>query len=69
MASAKTYGNLIGGKFVPAKSGKTFENLSPADTSDVVGVFASSEAADVRHGGWYLRRSGLRSSTAPASCC
>ena len=47
MASAKTYGNLIGGKFVPAKSGKTFENLSPADTSDVVGVFASSEAADV----------------------
>ena len=47
MASAKTYGNLIGGKYVPAKSGKTFENLSPADTSDVVGVFASSEAADV----------------------
>ena len=47
MASAKTYGNLIGGKFVPAKSGKTFENLSPADTSDVVGVFASSDAADV----------------------
>jgi alpha-ketoglutaric semialdehyde dehydrogenase len=47
MASVKTYGNLIGGKFVPAKSGKTFENLSPADTSDIVGVFASSEAADV----------------------
>src|ERR1700723_446299 len=47
MASAKTYGNLIGGKYVPAKSGKTFENLSPADTSDVVGIFASSEAADV----------------------
>ncbi len=47
MASAKTYGNLIGGKFVPAKSGKTFENLNPADTSDVVGIFASSEAADV----------------------
>ncbi len=47
MASAKTYGNLIGGKFVPAKSGKTFENLNPADTSDVVGVFASSDAADV----------------------
>src|SRR6202041_1657808 len=47
MASAKTYGNLIGGKYVPAKSGKTFENLSPADTSDVVGIFASSETADV----------------------
>ena len=47
MASAKTCGNLIGGKFVPAKSGKTFENLNPADTSDVVGVFASSDASDV----------------------
>ena len=40
-------GNFIDGKWQPAKSGKTFENLSPADTSDVVGVFASSEAADV----------------------
>src|SRR6201984_295870 len=47
MASAKTCGNLIGGKFVPAKSGKTFENLNPADTTDVVVVFASSDAADV----------------------
>ena len=49
MASAKTYGNLIGGKYVPAKSGKTFENLSPADTSDVVGIFASSEARSEEH--------------------
>src|ERR1700743_525853 len=47
MASAKIYGNLIGGKSVPARSGKTFENLNPADTSDVVGIFASSDAADV----------------------
>jgi acyl-CoA reductase-like NAD-dependent aldehyde dehydrogenase len=47
MASAKTYGNLIGGKFVPARSGKTFENRNPADTSDLVGIFAASDAADV----------------------
>ena len=24
-----TYGNFIGGKFVPALSGRTFENISP----------------------------------------
>jgi acyl-CoA reductase-like NAD-dependent aldehyde dehydrogenase len=47
MASAKSYGNLIGGKFVPARSGKTFENRNPADTSDLVGIFALSDAADV----------------------
>jgi aldehyde dehydrogenase (NAD+) len=47
MSSAKTYGNLIGGKSVPAKSGKTFENLNPADTGDLVGIFPASEAPDV----------------------
>ena len=44
MASAKTYGNLIAGKFVPAKSGKTFENLNPADTSDVVAIASTVSA-------------------------
>jgi acyl-CoA reductase-like NAD-dependent aldehyde dehydrogenase len=44
---AKTYGNLIGGQWVPARSGKTFKNLNPADTSDVVGIFQASDAADV----------------------
>ncbi len=47
MASVKTYGNLIAGKMQPARSGKTFENLNPADTHDVIGVFAASDAADV----------------------
>ncbi len=45
--AVKTYNNLIGGKWVPARSGQTFENLNPADTRDVVGVFPASDAADI----------------------
>jgi len=41
------YKNFINGKFVPAKSGKTYENRNPADTDDLIGVFPSSDAADV----------------------
>ena len=45
--SHTTYQNLIGGEWLPAKSGKTFLNLNPADHSDVVGAFPSSHADDV----------------------
>jgi aldehyde dehydrogenase (NAD+) len=45
---SKTYKNFIGGKWVPARSGKTYENRSPADTSDVVGTFPYSDASDVK---------------------
>src|SRR5690348_5974952 len=48
--SVKTYGNFIGGKFVPSRSGKTFENINPARRDDVVGVFQSSSAEDVDAG-------------------
>ncbi len=44
---ANEYKNFINGKFVPAKSGKTYENRNPADADDLVGVFPSSDAADV----------------------
>lgn len=44
---AKTFGNFVGGEWVPAGSKKTFENRNPADTSQVVGVFADSGAEDV----------------------
>jgi aldehyde dehydrogenase (NAD+) len=44
---ATEYKNFIGGKFVPAKSGKNYENRNPADTDDLVGLFPSSDAADV----------------------
>jgi acyl-CoA reductase-like NAD-dependent aldehyde dehydrogenase len=44
---ANEYKNFINGKFVPAKSGKTYENRNPADTDDLVGVFPSSGPEDV----------------------
>ncbi len=44
---ANEYKNFINGKFVSAKSGKTYENRNPADTDDLIGLFPSSDAADV----------------------
>jgi len=41
------FGNLINGKWVDSVSGKRFTNINPADSSDVVGEFADSVAADV----------------------
>jgi aldehyde dehydrogenase (NAD+) len=42
-----TYHNLIGGQWLPAKSGKTALNINPADHSDIIGAFPLSQAADV----------------------
>jgi alpha-ketoglutaric semialdehyde dehydrogenase len=44
---ARTYGNRIGGEWVPARSGATFTSVSPANRDEVVGEFAASGAADV----------------------
>ena len=41
------FGNFIGGEWRPAESGRTFESRNPADTRDVIGTFAASDAADV----------------------
>jgi alpha-ketoglutaric semialdehyde dehydrogenase len=41
------YKNWIGGKWVAAQTGETFENRNPADTSDLVGVFPASGKKDV----------------------
>ncbi len=43
----ETYGNLIDGEWHSARSGRTFDDLNPADTRDVVGRLAASEAQDV----------------------
>ncbi len=40
-------GNLIGGTYRPAGSGRTFESRNPAHRDDVVGVFPRSDATDV----------------------
>jgi aldehyde dehydrogenase (NAD+) len=42
-----TYRNHIGGEWVPAVSGRTFEDRNPADRDDVLGIFPRSDAADV----------------------
>jgi aldehyde dehydrogenase (NAD+) len=42
-----TYKNLIGGQWVASRSGKTFQNINPANHDDVIGEFPSSEAADI----------------------
>ncbi|HEY6928420.1 MAG TPA: aldehyde dehydrogenase family protein, partial [Thermoanaerobaculia bacterium] len=39
--------NLIGGRWIPAKSGKTFENRNPADKDDLVGTYADSGREEV----------------------
>jgi aldehyde dehydrogenase (NAD+) len=45
--STKTYHNYIGGEWTKAASGEYFENLNPADTTDVVGRFPKSNEEDV----------------------
>ena len=44
---AEAYGNLIDGEWRPARNGKTFDDRNPADTRDVVGRLAASDAQDV----------------------
>jgi aldehyde dehydrogenase (NAD+) len=46
-AAPGAYLNLIGGKWVAARSGKTFENRNPARPSDLIGTFPSSGPDDV----------------------
>ncbi len=47
VSTARIFKNLIGGEWVEASTGETFENINPADTRDVVGVFQKSGKADV----------------------
>jgi aldehyde dehydrogenase (NAD+) len=42
-----TLGNFIGGRWVAAASGKTFENRNPADQTELIGHFADSGPEDV----------------------
>src|SRR6478736_1327034 len=42
-----TYRNFIGGAWVPATSGETFENRSPANHDDLIGLVPKSGPEDV----------------------
>src|SRR3954451_19766250 len=44
--AATTFYNLIDGDWVPSVSGDLFENRNPADSSDLIGEFQESRAAD-----------------------
>jgi aldehyde dehydrogenase (NAD+) len=44
---AKTFKNFINGKWVEAKSGKTFENRNPANWDELIGTFPKSGKEDV----------------------
>jgi len=43
----KKYKNYIGGEWVKSSSGEWFDNVNPADTTDIVGRFPASNAARV----------------------
>jgi acyl-CoA reductase-like NAD-dependent aldehyde dehydrogenase len=46
-SKTEKYQNYIGGEWTKSQSGEYFENINPADTSDVVGRFPLSNEADV----------------------
>jgi len=46
-SKTKVFKNFINGEWAESSSGQTFENISPADTRDVVGIFQKSVKADV----------------------
>jgi aldehyde dehydrogenase (NAD+) len=45
--SPKVYNNFIGGKWVKAENGETFDSYNPANLKEVIGHFASSSVSDV----------------------
>ncbi len=47
MAAPKVYRNYINGDWVEAGCGQTFENVNPADETDVIGLFPASDKVDV----------------------
>jgi adenosylmethionine-8-amino-7-oxononanoate aminotransferase len=56
---ATTYKNYIGGDWVPAASGRTFEDLNPANREEVLGLFPRSDASDVERAVAAARERGL----------
>ncbi len=47
MKSPKVYKNFINGEWVESHTGKTFGNINPANTDEVVGIFQQSDERDV----------------------
>src|SRR5437764_12697696 len=47
LRATREYKNYIDGQWVESASGKTFDDINPADSGDVVGTFQESNADDV----------------------
>jgi aldehyde dehydrogenase (NAD+) len=47
-SKTRVFKNFIDGEWVESSSGETFEDINPADTRDVVGIFQKSAKADVQ---------------------
>ena len=45
-AGVNTWSNFIDGRWVPSRAGKEFENRSPADRDDLIGLFQESTPED-----------------------
>lgn len=63
---AETFRNFIGGEWVPALSGETFPNVNPADSREVVGLFARSGQEDARRAVDAAREAQPRWAAVPA---
>ncbi len=64
--SVKKYYNYIGGEWVKSSSGEWFDNVNPADTSDVIGRFPKSNDADVNSAVEAAREAATRWRRTPA---
>lgn len=62
----KTYNNFIGGEWIASASGEYFENVNPADKTDIVGRFPKSTAEDVDNAVAAAKESAKRWRLTPA---
>lgn len=46
--TVKKYNNYINGEWVKSSSGEWFDNVNPADTTDIIGRFPASNAEDIK---------------------
>jgi aldehyde dehydrogenase (NAD+) len=49
MAPAKVYKNFINGEWIESVSGRTFENINPANRHELIGIFQKSSAEDAEN--------------------
>ncbi|MEK6372520.1 MAG: aldehyde dehydrogenase family protein [Acidobacteriota bacterium] len=47
LRATREYKNFVDGEWVESSSGKTFEDINPADSDDVIGTFQESNADDL----------------------